>query len=93
MYHHTYTYLWITHTHTSGKTDALKLRKVDKANRLDIEISIKGIRKLLQNLNPPKAAGLDNIPCQLLKLVAQEIAPALTLLFRKSINTGEVQTA
>ena len=58
------------------------MRKVDKANRLDIEISIKGIRKLLQNLNPLKAGGLDNIPCQMLKLAAQEIAPALTLLFR-----------
>ena len=59
----------------------------------DIETSTKGVRKLLQNLNPCKAAGPDNIPCCLLKLVAQEIAPALTLLFRKSINTGEVSTA
>lgn len=55
---------------------------IKQTNRLDIEISSKGIRKLLQNLNPLKAAGLDNIPCQMLKLVAQEIAPALTLLFR-----------
>ena len=50
----------------------------------DIETSIKGVRNLLQNLNPCKTAGPDNI---LLNLVTQEIAPALTLLFRKSINT------
>ena len=43
--------------------------------------------KLLQNLNPRKAAGPDDIPCHLPKL----LAPALTLLFTKSVCSGEVQ--
>ena len=49
-----------------------------------------GVQKLLQNLNPHKASGPDNIPSRLLKETAAEIAPALTLLFQSSLQQGEV---
>jgi hypothetical protein len=56
----------------------------------DINISTHGIKKLLERLNPRKATGPDNIPCRLLVAVAQELAPALELLFRMSLKTGEI---
>ena len=59
----------------------------------DIQVTVQGVHKLLKNLNPSKAAGPDNIPCRLLVLVAQEIAPALTLLFNRSLQTGETPAA
>ena len=46
------------------------------------------VRKLLAKLNERKAAGLDNIPSRLLKMAGNIIAPSLTPIFIKSINTG-----
>ena len=51
----------------------------------EINITCPGVLKLLQTLNPNKAAGPDNIP--VLKELAPEIAPILTIIFRK---TGEI---
>ena len=45
------------------------------------------VRKLLAKLNDRKAAGLDNIPSRLLKMAGNTIAPSLTQIFIKSINT------
>jgi len=56
----------------------------------NIEVTVQGVHKLLRNLNPRKACGPDNIPCRLLVLAAQEIAPALTLLFSSSLQSGEI---
>ena len=49
-----------------------------------------GIHKLLCNLNPSKAAGLDEIKPNLLKELSVEIAPIHTILFNKSVTTGIV---
>ena len=46
------------------------------------------VRELLANLNERKAAGLDNISSGLLKMAGNIIAPSLTQIFIKSINTG-----
>ena len=54
----------------------------------DITVSCKGVVKLLKNLKPHKAAGPDDIPLMLLKEAADEIAPAITLLFQASLNQG-----
>ena len=54
----------------------------------DITVSCKGVVKLLKNLKPHKAAGPDDIPLMLLKDAADEIAPAITLLFHASLNQG-----
>ena len=50
------------------------------------------VRKLLAKINERKAAGLDNIPSRLLKMAGNIIAPSLTQIFIKSINTGIFST-
>jgi len=44
------------------------------------------------DLDPHKELGPDNIPNKLLKDYAQELAPALTLLFSASFAQGDVST-
>ena len=55
-----------------------------------IEISEEGVKKQLMNLNPHKASGPDGLPAYVLKECAQELAPYLTLIFRKSLQEGDV---
>ena len=44
--------------------------------------------KLLRGINEKKATGLDKIPCKLLKLAADVLAPSLTDIFKCAIDTG-----
>ena len=53
-----------------------------------IQITVRGIEKLLKELKPNKAQGPNNIPARILKEMASKIAPILTIIFRKSINSG-----
>ena len=55
-----------------------------------IKIHEDGVTKQLLNLNPTKASGPDEVSPRLLKSVAVELAPALTILYQQSIDTGEV---
>ena len=66
------------------------MRQVDYSELTSIEISEVGVRKLLQELNPHKACGPDEITPMVLKTLATEIAPILTRIFKSSIETGEV---
>ena len=54
----------------------------------DIAVSCKGVVKPLKNPKPHKAAGPDGIHLMLNKEAADEIAPAITLLFQASLNQG-----
>ena len=56
----------------------------------NIKVSIKGVEKLLANINPNKATGPDEIPGKLLKLGAKELAPSLSVLFQASLDQGKV---
>ena len=63
----------------------------------DITISVSGITKHLQKLNPNKASGPDSVKpivlknlCIVLKNLCKEIAPDLAVIFQKSLNTGQV---
>ena len=56
----------------------------------DIQIQEDGVRKLLHGLNPKKAAGPDGIPCRLLQAQSKELAPPLTMLFRSSLQSGQI---
>ena len=47
----------------------------------DISVSCEGVVKLLKNLKPHKAAVPDDIPLMLLKVAADEIAPAILGFF------------
>ena len=53
-----------------------------------IHIHADGVAQLLLNLKFHKAAGPDNFPSYFLKEVANEIAPALSLIFQASLNQG-----
>ena len=44
----------------------------------------------MNQLNPTKATGPDNIKPRVLKEVASEIAPSLTLIYRASMKSGIV---
>ena len=53
-----------------------------------LEVSEPGVRKLLRNLNPGKAAGPDEIPARILKELADDLSPAITALLNKSLDSG-----
>ena len=56
----------------------------------DIEISVKGIEKLLSGLNPAKATEPDGLPPRVLKELAKELAPILGMIYTFSLRTGQV---
>ena len=58
----------------------------------DIKISNKGVKKLMGNLSPYKAGGPDGISPRVLRELAEELAPALTIIFQSSLSTGIVPT-
>ena len=58
----------------------------------DITVSCEGVVKLLKNLKLHKAAGPYDIPLMLLIEAADEIAPAITLLFQASLNQWNTPT-
>ena len=56
----------------------------------DITVSEEGVLKLLQQLNPNKASGPDAIPPSTLKELATEIAPIITVIFQRSLDSGKL---
>ena len=56
----------------------------------DIIITTEGVAKLLHGLNPNKATGPDDIPARILQIAANELAPALQIIFQKSLDTGKL---
>jgi hypothetical protein len=54
----------------------------------DLEIRSEGIEKILKNINPFKASEPDNIPNRILKECVKQLAPGLTSIYQKSIDTG-----
>ena len=56
-----------------------------------IQIHVDGIYQLLSNIHriqQRKASGPDNLPARILKEVAYEISPALSLIFQASLDQG-----
>ena len=56
----------------------------------EIKVNEGGIKKLLAKLNPHKAVGPDKISPRILRDLAEEIAPILTILYQSSLDTGQV---
>ena len=50
--------------------------------------NINAVYRKLKILNVGKAAGLDQIPCKLLKIAAEVVTPSLTQIFDKIICTS-----
>lgn len=55
-----------------------------------IQISEAGVTKLLRDLKPNKAPGPDGIPNTVLKTCAENIAPSLSLIYQRSVDTGKL---
>ena len=53
-----------------------------------ITINTDGVAKLLKSLQVHKAPGPDGIPNTVLQTCADSIAPALTMIFQRSLDTG-----
>ena len=66
------------------------MKEADYSELSKIHISAEGVRTLLKGLNPNKACGPDRISPRVLKELADEVVPILTLLFRTSMDTGTV---
>lgn len=56
----------------------------------NIEFSVNGVQKQLENLNVNKSTGPDGMPPKILKVLSPEIAPMLTFIFQQSYDTGTV---
>jgi hypothetical protein len=56
----------------------------------DIKVRQNGVQKLLNNINPHKATGQDNIPGKLLKELATETSLILATIFNASIRQGRI---
>ena len=67
--------------------------KLDHLPLLPITITVQGVDILLAGLNPNKVQGPDEISPRLLKELHTEIAPILTVIFQRSLNTGIVTKA
>ncbi|XP_077988548.1 uncharacterized protein LOC144443049 [Glandiceps talaboti] len=58
-----------------------------------IHINSAGVEKPLKDINPSKASGSDAIPARILKEYAPSIAPILSKIFQKSLNSGHLPQA
>ena len=56
----------------------------------DIVVTKEGVTKLLKNLNPSKALGLDELHPRVLTELATELGPLFAHLFQQSIDKGEI---
>ena len=54
----------------------------------EVTVSTQGVQKLLSKLQPNKATGPDDLPARVLKEFAVEIAPALSCIFERLLDTG-----
>ena len=51
-------------------------------------VNVKGVEKLLQEVNPSKVSGPNQLPCRALLELSVELAPVLTAIFTQSLETG-----
>ena len=56
----------------------------------DITVTKEGVVKRLKKINPRKACGPDMIPARILRDMADEIAPLLTIIFQRTLDFGEL---
>ena len=56
----------------------------------ELNITSRGVQTLIEKVNPNKSMGPDELHPRALKHLAAEIAPSLTVVYNKSLQTGEV---
>ena len=75
-------------TSDNGLSPSLDTREFSAIGK--IEFGVHGVQKQLEQLNVHKSTGPQKIPAQVLKMLSNEIAPMLTLIFQQSYNSGAV---
>ena len=70
-----------------------ELNSTDHPSVHPIVVSRKGVLKLLQDINPHKATGPDDIPGRLLKTLSDEVVDILCMIFQASLDQGKITTA
>ena len=74
--------------------DTTQMPKLPDTDRLpsieELQISAKGVQKLLESIDPKKASGPDEVPCRVMKEAAEEIAPFLRDIYHQSLQQGTV---
>lgn len=55
-----------------------------------INVTVQGVEKLLRGLHTRKASGPDGLTPTILKECSSRIAPILTIIYQKSISTGDL---
>ena len=56
----------------------------------NINISTKGVYKLLKTQHPHKATGLDEIPAFIIRAAASQLAPILARIYQRTLDHGEI---
>jgi hypothetical protein len=75
---------------TSKSDDPIPEKGTSKRPNIPpLTISTPGIKKLLNNINPHKATGPDNISGRFIKELQEKTAPMLNFIFTKSFHTGQ----
>ena len=64
------------------------LRKSYKTASPVLKVTSKGVENLLSDIKSHKACGPDEIPNIVLKNCAKQLAPGISILFQKSLDTG-----
>ena len=75
----------------SAEEPAPKVQQSTTCSIKKIAFKVKDIRKLLRNLQPDNATGLDEIPARVLKECSAELARPLSLLFELCFSKGVFQ--
>ena len=78
------------HNHEMKNTDTADFNEPPPQILNEINFSELEVFATLRSLNPDKALGPDGIPGRILKETAQQIAPSLTLLFKKSLHSAVI---
>ena len=58
----------------------------------DISINPNGVKKLLKDLKPYKAAGPNGLPTYILRSAEEELSPFLSRIYQFSLDTGNVSS-
>ena len=82
-------YLASVFTESGGNLPAIGQYNGD-ARLSDIQIEEITVKNIIEKLNDQSASGPDGIPTRVIKEMKDELAKPLTMLFRKSLETGKI---
>ena len=64
------------------------VNKTVNTSLTDIKVDTVGVEKLLLKIKPHKACGPDELPNMVLSKCAKSLAPGISTLFQKSLDSG-----